>query len=211
MKRCVALVVCCLSSVGCLVHHESPANAPGHVAVDEPPKDLAVRAAEPPTDPGEEVTVVSAVATPLGVGWSSFGTREARTYMPFSLELAFSRHSLSRSHQGFVASTVLDGALRPNVGMTFARVYPGSGDRAEVGPTFLELQYVGIDKDKFRSGTFAGGVATTFHRVGPQVTGCIGTLLLFDLCARGTYLFREGASVQIGFGYQGVLEWISSR
>lgn len=208
MNRWIPLLSA-LSSAGCLVHHHAPANAPGHVTLEEPPADPEVP--EAPRDPGEEVTVVSAVATPLGVGWTSFGTADARTYMPFSLELAFSRHTLRESHARWVAPLVLDGALRPNVGMTFLRVYPGSGDKADVGPTFLELQYVGVDKDKFWTGTFAAGVATTFHRVGPQVTGCIGTLLLFDVCARGSWLFQEGASVQLGFGYQGALEWIASR
>ncbi|MBI2389097.1 MAG: hypothetical protein HYV09_05725 [Deltaproteobacteria bacterium] len=209
IRRALVLAVS-LVTPACVIHQHGTTNAPGRVKVEEPPKDLAVRAAEPPADPGEEVTVVSAVAAPLGVGWTPLGTREARAYMPFSLELAFSRHTLEKSHQGFVAPQVLDGTLRPNIGMTFLRVFPGH-DKVDVGPTFVELQYVGIDKDPFWAGTLAAGVATTFRRVGPQATACIGSLLLFDLCVRGSYLFREGASVQLMFGYQGVGEWTSSR
>lgn len=210
MTRSALVLAMTVMTPACVVHQHGSTNAPGHVKVEEPPKDLAVRAAAAPDDPGEEVTVVSAVAAPLGVGWTPLGTREARAYMPFSLELAFSRHTLDKSHQGFVAAKVLDGALRPNIGMTFLRYFPSS-ERVDLGPTFVELQYVGIDKDPFWAGTLAAGVATTFKRVGPQATACIGTLLLFDLCVRGSYLFREGASLQLMFGYQGVAEWTRSR
>jgi hypothetical protein len=191
--------------LGCIGHRHSPTNAPGHVALEQPPKDLALRTPEAPADPGEDVTIVSAAATPLGVGFSRAGT-----YMPFSVEFAASRHSMATSHRGLVANELLDGALRPNLGLTFLRVFPGK-DKVSFGPMFLELQYVGIDKDKLWSGTLALGVATTFRSVGPQATACVGTLLLFNLCARGNYLFGDGAALQLMFGYQGVYESIASR
>ena len=161
------LLVCAFAAVtlGCIGHRHSPANAPGHVALDTPPKDLAVRAQEPPTDPGETATIVTSVGAPLGVGFSREGT-----FLPFSIEVAASRHTLEKSHRGIVSSEVLDGALRPNLGLTFLRVFP-KNDAVRFGPMFLELQYVGVDrKDKFWSGTFALGVATTFKHVGPQAT-----------------------------------------
>jgi hypothetical protein len=210
MIRRALLLISVAYAFGCVVHKDLPTNAPGHIKLDEPPKDLALRAPEPPVDPGEEVTVVSAVAAPLGVGWTPIGTHDAKAYMPFSLEIAYSRHTLTTSHRGLVTPLVLDGAFRPNLGITFLRVFPGH-DKVDVGPTFLELQYVGIDKDRFWAGTFAAGVATTFRRVGPQATACMGTLLLFDVCVRGNYLFGDGASLHLMFGYQGAIEWIRSR
>lgn len=210
MIRRALLLASLASALGCVVHKHLPGNAPGNIALEQPPKDLALRATEPPADPGEVVTVVSAVAAPLGVGWSSIGTHDATAYMPFSLELAYSRHTLPTSHRGLATPLVLDGALRPNLGMTFLRVFPGK-DKVDVGPTFLELQYVGIDRDRFWAGTFAVGVATTFRRVGPQATACIGSLLLFDLCVRANHMFGEGTSLQLMFGYQGAVEWIKSR
>jgi len=202
----VFVVAFLVAAAGCIGHKHSPANAPGHIELERPPKDLAARAPEPPRDPGEDVTIVSVAATPLGVGFSRPGT-----FMPFTIEAAASRHSIATSHRGIVSTEVLDRALRPNLGVNFLRVFPGK-DRVSFGSTFLELQYVGVDtKDKFWAGSLALGVATTFRDVGPQATACMGSLFLFQLCVRGNYMFGEGASAQLTFGYQGVYESTASR
>lgn len=205
------LLVAAVLSVGCIVHTHRDANAPGIVDVTKPPEDLTARTPVTPQDPGEKGVVVQASLTLHGVGWTHVGQAGHEVFLPFAIELAPWTFTREKSHRNQVANEALEGAVRPAVGLAM-RVYPKSGDdRVELGPMWYELQYVWLDPDKFSGVTVGAGLTTTYKRVGPQATLCMGIPLALQLCGRGAWTTDEHTTLQLYLTYNGFAEWVWSR
>jgi hypothetical protein len=202
-----------IGPAGCFVHTDLTRNAPGNVVLDAPPVDPTSKVPEDPIDPGERGILVGGSIMPLAGGYTKLDG-EGQGFFDFGVEASFLPFTRTVSHRGSVAPDALRNSFRLNAGWMFARVASSDESKARVGPSYLELQYTTLEQDNFWGASIALGAAWEWKKpfmAGPQATGCVGAPLLFDLCARGTHVFREGSELQFMLVYHGFADWVWSR
>lgn len=195
MKRAIA-AASLLASTACF-HQHSPRNAPGTIAVREPPRPLESREVETPLDPGENMFVLSYGAFAGGgiaTGGDEDGSRAAYGIGP---ELSAQIGSSDRSHADDDFWILPTRSLGLNLGAT---LLTGEGDR--LGPLYAELQVRELPL------AFAAGWAwdqdDTEH--GPQ-----GTISLGPFYVRTTHLLDGATQVHGGLVLKGWSAWVWSR
>ena len=214
IARCAIVLAASLALGGCFMHTDLTKNAPGNIAVDAPPKDPTSKVPEDPQDPGERGVIVGGTIMPMSAGYTKLDGDGGHGFFDFGIEASFLPFTRTESHRGPVVPEALRNSLRANLGWMFARTAGSDDSKVRTGPSYLEVQYTWLEDDKFWGASIALGGAWEWKKpllAGPQATGCVGAPLLFDLCARGTTIVREGSELQFMLVYHGFADWVWSR
>jgi hypothetical protein len=196
-----ALAFACLASLPSCSHTHLRTNAPGHVDVATPPKEIERREVELPRDPGEHRLALS-YGVLLGTASALREHAGDSTGGAASLELSVHYAQAKRSHydDDLLWPAFPYGGFGINLGYEPLSPYV-SLDEAALKRFYVEAQYT-------HALWAAAGWRADFDRGrhGPQATLGAGPLYV-----RAVHLFDMGSQFEIGIVIKGYHAWVWSR